>query len=312
MLEFRNQKCPENGVIVDDEMVWAGGVYLEAVWARAWEHLPGLEVEAKVSLEQYIPGMRGRTDTLWRSADRTRLAVFDLKFGYGQKTGFENWQLISYALGAVDEYTRELELIVVQPRGASAGRPVKPWPLSIETFWGYARRLVDAANEARGNNPRTFAGGHCRYCKAGAGCPTLAAASDHAMDAGLAQVNVEQTEFELAHEIEQLDRATDLVRARLDALEALAIARIQSGKPVPGYAHKKSLGNRSWTLSPRSIVELGGMFGVDVETERKPLTPNKAEGRGLPREVIDKFTQRFEIAAKLTRINRNAAREVFR
>ncbi len=308
--QFRGNVCPENGVIISDEMVWAGGVYLQKIWNRAHVYPEGLQIEKQLSAHHYIEKFSGRTDALWKSQDGKWLSIYDLKFGYGIKHAFENWQLISYALAALDERTEMVELVLVQPRGASAAQPVKVWPLTIEKFWTYGRTLIDSALEARGPNPRTVAGAHCRYCKAATQCGTQRAAGMNALDTGLAGVDVELSEPELAHEIELLDRAKDLVRARLDALEALAIARIQAGKPVPGYSYRKTQGNRSWTLPPAQIVAVGNLFEVDVE-ERKPLSPNQAEGRGLPRQMIDFYTERKELAAKLTRVDRNAAREVF-
>ena len=308
---FLNCACPENGVIVTEEMIWAGGIYTASIWARCWPYPAGLCVEAPVDLAQWVPGMRGRADVIWRSEDRSKLCVLDLKFGYGPKAAFENWQMLSYVLGAIDDHTQEIEIVIVQPRGTSASDPVKTWTLTVDEFWVYARTLVDAAVEARSPAPRTVAGSHCRYCKAAAHCTTLRAAGMNAFDIGSAAIGAELSETEIAHELELLDRGKELVRARLDALEALAIARIQTGHPVPGFAHKKSLGNRTWTMPARQVIEMGGMFDVDIE-ERKPLSPNQAEGRGLPREVIDKFTTRYELAAKLTRVDRNTAREIFR
>ena len=308
--QFLNQPCPENGVIITEEMAWAGGVYLETIWDRVWHHPELLQIEKQLSMHNWIPEMNGRTDTMWRSPHGTRLVIWDLKFGYMPKVAFKNWQLISYALGAVTEQTETVELVLVQPRGVSASRPVKTWQMPIAEFWTYAQVLIESATEARGVNPRTAAGGHCYKCRAAADCATLRASGMLAITTGLAGVDVRASEAEIAHELELLDRAKDLVRARLDAMEALAIARIQGGKPIPGYGYGKGLANRSWTASDPQIVAMGAMWGVDVE-QRKPCTPNQAEGRGLPRNIIDQFTERAELGARLTRTDRNAAREIF-
>ena len=310
LLSYLGQVCPENGIVITEEMVWAGGVYLETVWARVWQNPELLGVEKQLSADQWIPGYSGRTDSMWRSADSTWLSVWDLKFGYTPAPAVGNWQLLSYALGAVTPETETVELVIVHPRGVSASRPVKRWQLTIAEFWQYAQQLIDAAVEARGPSPRTVAGGHCHYCKAAAHCPTLQAAGMGAMDTGSAGVSVALTEPELAHEIGLLDRAKVLVRARLDALEALAVARIQAGRPVPGYENRRGLANRSWTLPAPHMLAMGELWGLDL-AEHKPLSPNQAEGRGMPRSVIDLFTERAETAAKLVRTDRAAAREIF-
>lgn len=307
---FLGQICPENGIVITEEMIWAGGVYLETVWERVWQNPELLQVEKQLSADRWISGYNGRTDAMWRSPDSTWLSVYDLKFGYTPTATVGNWQLLSYALGAVTEQTQTVEMVIVQPRGVSASRPVKRWQLPIAEFWQWAQQLIDAAVEARGPSPRTAAGGHCYKCKAAADCPTLRVAAAGAMDTGSAGVDVALTEPELAHEIELLDRAKALVRARLDACEALGVARIQAGRLVPGYSHEQGLSNRSWTLPAPQMIAMGELWGLDL-AEHKPLSPNQAEGRGMPRDVIDRFTKRVPTAAKLVRVDRNEAREIF-
>lgn len=307
---FLGQACPENGIVITEEMVWAGGVYLETVWERVWQNPELLQVEKQLSADRWIPGYSGRTDSMWRSPDGAWLSVWDLKFAYTPTAAVGNWQLLSYALGAVTERTQTVELVIVQPRGVSASRPVKTWRLPIAEFWPLAQQLIDAAVEARGLSPRTVAGSHCHWCRAAAHCPTLQAAGMGALDVGSAGVSVELTEPEIAHEIEMLDRAEDLVRARLDALEALGSARIQGGRPIPGFENRRGLSNRSWTLPPAQMLAMGELWGVDLD-EPRALSPNKAEGRGMPRSIIDLFTKRVPTAAKLVRVDRNVAREIF-
>ncbi len=312
MSQFRGQQYPGNGVVITDEMVWAGGVYLGDIWLRAHSHLAGLLFEKQVSVQAHIEGLNGRTDALWRSADGKWLTIWDLKFGYVAKRAFENWQLLTYALGSIDHQTETVEIVVVQPRGTSVSRPVKRWVLPIAEFLVYAQRIVGAVTEARGPQPRITAGAECRYCRAGAICETLAAAGMGALEMGLQPLDVEVTNPEIAHEIELLDRATSIVRARLDALEALAISRIQAGQPVPGYGFRRGLGNRKWTQTDATIITtMREMFGIDIEAERKALSPAQSEGRGLATEVTEIFTERPTLAAKLVRDDPTEAREIF-
>ncbi len=313
MVDYLGKQCESKGAlghVITDEMVWAGNVYLQEIWNTASTYPEGLQVETQVSAWSYIKGFAGRSDAVWISEDGTQLVVYDLKFGHKAKKAFENWQLISYALAALGTRTRYITLVLVQPRGRNVTRPVMRWSMTIEQFWVYAQRLIDAAAEARGPNPRTIAGPHCLHCKAAARCGTNDDAAMNAYDFGLAAVGPELTEAEIAHQIYLLDRASDIVKARLNAMESLAVARITEGNVVPGYEQKKGLKNRDWTVPPEQAIEIGRMYGVDIE-DSKPATPKQAEGRGLPREVIDLFTFRAETAPKLVRKDRAKAREIF-
>jgi hypothetical protein len=299
---------PENGIVITDEMVWAGGVYIESIKGRARMHPESLQVEKQLSAHRWIPGYYGRSDSIWRSADLSWLTVWDLKFGYTPVAGIGNWQNLSYGLGAVTAETKTVELIVCQPRGVSASKPIKTWVLPIEEFWNWVTVLVAAAEEARGPTPRTVAGPHCRYCKARGNCDTLAAAGSGAMDTGAAGLSPDLTDQALSHEIELLDRAADAVEARRDALEGIAIARSKAGRVLPGFSYEQGLSNRSWTLPKAQTLAMGQLCGVDL-SDSKPVSPNQAQGRGVPRGIIDRFTERQPTRARLVRTDRNAARK---
>ncbi|MEE9393722.1 MAG: DUF2800 domain-containing protein [Planctomycetota bacterium] len=315
-IELRNllgAKCPENGLIITDEFVEHATTYLEAVWRYVHTDLHAMLWEHKLSAFQWVQELSGRADLTWQSPDVTYAVVADGKFGYRPVSAFENWQLVIYGMGMLRPETQTIDLVIVQPRGRAIGNPVKVWRLDREQLLAYADRVVEAAALARGPNPPLRAGGHCYKCKAAAHCPALQAAGFAAMDASATATTVEIDERQIAWELQLLRRAKEQLTAREDALEGLAIARIRAGSPVPGYAERRSLSNRSWTHgSPEETIAFGLLSGVDLATPAKPVTPQQAEVRGVPREMIDLFTERREGAAKLVCIDPDEARKVFR
>jgi hypothetical protein len=124
--------------------------------------------------------------------------------------------------------------------------------------------------------------------------------------------NVSLDEHQIGYELRLLAKAIEQLKARQDAMEGLAVARIQGGKPIPGYEQRRALSNRQWShASIDETLAFGQLAGVDLATERKACSPAQAEARGVPRNMIDLFTERTQGAAKLVRVDPNKATEVF-
>ena len=308
---FLGQRCPENGVAITEEMVWAGGVYLEDIWAHAFDHLEGLRIEQQVSLQLSSGPVAGRVDCKWHNHGRGKLTLWDLKFGYRPVSVFENWQLLIYALASVTEHTQAIELVIVQPRGPRSGEPISRWHLGLHELREWYRWVANSAQLALGPQPPTHPGAWCHYCKAAGHCEVLEASTYRAMEYSGLAVLTEMDERQIAVDLYVMDQAKKQIAARYMALEALAISRIQAGKSIPGHAYQPTQANRRWTKSADEMINMAKLYGKDIE-ERKPMTPNQAEGAGFPRAVIDLFTERPNNPAKLKVTSAAAAREAFR
>ncbi len=308
---FLGQRCPENGVAITEEMVWAGGVYLEDIWAHAHDHLEGLSVEHQTVLPQASGPISGRVDLKWYSRDQTKLVMYDLKFGYRPVNVFGNWQLLIYALAAVTQYTQEIELVIVQPRGPGSGEPISRWHLGLPELQEWYRWVANSVQLARGEDPPTHPGEWCHYCKAAGHCDALERSTYRAMEYSGRAVLVEMDERQIAVDLAIMKQAKAQIAARYMALEALAISRIQGGKVIPGHVYQPTQANRRWTKPPDEMINMAKLYGTDIE-DRKPMTPNQAEGAGFPRSIIDMFTERPNNPPKLKVTSAAAAREAFR
>lgn len=303
--------CPENGVVIDEEMIYGGALYLETCWSIINRDLGGtFGVEEQISAHQWIPGSAGRADFTWWDSARSHLVIVDFKYGYKPVAAIGNQQLLNYALGKWVDTVQTVELIVVQPRGPSASHPVKTWPLNAVEFSQNCQVMIDAAAETRGPDPRLLPGAGCYYCRAAESCEALRAASGGVVDQAFGATNVDLTNPELGHELELLERAESLLKSRLIALRGLGVARIKAGDVVPGFEMATSQGNREWT-SVVNLRGLGRLNGCDL-MDTRPCSPNQAEARGVPRATIDHFTMRSQRGTTLKAVRRNEARDIFK
>jgi hypothetical protein len=133
-----------------------------------------IEIEARVSLEDYIPDGFGTCDVVI-IADGV-LIVIDLKFGQGVRvTAKGNKQLKIYALGAVERYrmSYQLEAVVttiVQPRLDSV--TVDEMTVNSLIMWGRTDLVKGAAIAHAGGGEQT-PGDHCGFCRVAYKCRAL-------------------------------------------------------------------------------------------------------------------------------------------
>ena len=300
LTDYIGHTCPENGVIVTEEMVTAGNVYLAAVWSRAQAHIEGLAVELKVSAQHAGLLSDGRVDTRWRSPDGKWLTIWDGKFGYSEVGAFQNWQLAVYGIAEAYPGVETIELVIVQPRGMSIRQPVKTWILKRVELDAYRDMIVERHGLAQlGERAPTIAGKHCRNCDARASCGTNRAQSWQARDTAGQSIPQTLTPEEIAYELDEFDQALEMIRGRKLALEALATSNIERGQPVPGWHLHVSLTDREWR-SKEQAAAMGPLFGIEM-TESKTISPAQAETRGIQTAAVNALTIRHERPPKLRR-----------
>lgn len=300
LVSYIGQTCPENGLIITEDFVAAGNVYLACVWERAQQYPDGLAIEKQASAYHAGLELAGRIDARWINETKTWLTVWDAKFGYKPVTAFENWQLLIYGIAEAYPTIETVELVVVQPRGLSVRQPVKRWMIDRPTLARYQAIIAQSKAEAelREGAP-TRPGSHCRNCQAAHSCPALEEASWHAHDTAGISVPQDLTPKEIAYRLDEFERAQEMLRARRDALEALATRHIQHGTIVPGFKLHVSLGDRQWRQE-QDAVGLGLLSDVEMY-ERKMISPKQAEVRGIPPQAVEALTVRYERPPKLTR-----------
>ena len=236
-----------------------------------------LMVEQRVDFSNWInvPDSFGTSDAIV-VLDR-ELVVCDLKYGRGvQVDAEENEQLQLYALGSYSLASLAYDIdtvrmMIVQPRL----NHVSEWAVSVDQLRDFAARASIAARhaihqfEGKAEPKLTPGPKQCRFCRAKATCPALAAEVKETVAMGAAGVE----EFaDLTGEIVQLldvigsdelaaaMSKVDLVEQWCKAVRAEVESRIVEGKPVEGYKLVQGRkGARAWVSKDEAEVVLSSL-----------------------------------------------------
>lgn len=289
-----------NGVEITEAMIEGG-----ELWSEALEGYPA-HIETRVTIARLHPsGCWGTPDARQWAPESRILRVADYKFGYGFVDEFENWQMLAYMVGIVDELglwddsTVKLEMTVVQPRYYN-GNPIRTWSIQTPGLHHYAERMRTAIQEAESPRPRVMSGTHCTYCPARAVCDVYRKTIGNAIDfAGRADPMVSTPE-DVGRELKVVQEFIKRLEARETGLSALAEAMIRQGKRVPYFGFEQSVGRLAWTM-PLEVVEMTAQLsGKTVMAPAKPITPTQAKQRKILADaVVSQYSDRPKGAFKL-------------
>lgn len=230
-------------------------------------------------VEQHLPiahltgeeDAAGTADAVILSDDE--LIVADLKYGRGVPVDAEgNPQLQIYALAALAEFSplgdfERVRMVIHQPRLGA----VSEWVQTLEELEAFGQQVAQAAQATQVADAPLRAGGQqCKFCKAKATCPALAArvqaeiGSDFEVLTGfnreMTEAYVQRHERRTADELGAALAAVDLVEVWCKAVRAEAEARLLAGKPVPGFKLVQGKkGNRQWTSKEEAEAALKAM-----------------------------------------------------
>lgn len=312
------QRAP-NGVIIDEEMIDAGHVYLEAL-----EGLPGVGEQA-VKITRVHEHQCWGTPDFWQYSPVTkRLRVVDFKYGHRYVEVFANWQLMAYAAGimeevdGIDEDQIALELVIVQPRNFHKDGPIRAWGangrLKATSLRTYINEAYDAAYKALMPNPETRTGPECRDCPARHGCDTLRKAAYNAVDvAGDTDVSLHDA-GDIGRELRILHLAQERLKARVTGLEEQAIAKLKAGSVVPFYKLDETKPRQGWDGTVDDIMDMVSLVSPDVADKivtRKLCTPKQAIKAGIDATVIAQYATNPRGTLKLAPDSLSTASKVF-
>jgi hypothetical protein len=305
-----------NGVEITQDMLDGA-----ARWVEALEGFPA-HIETPVQIRRLHPtDCWGTPDARQWSPDPLTLRLADYKFGFEYVDEFENWQLLAYAIGALDELFPEgswvdrpgitVEMTVVQPRFYSAS-PIRTWTIRTAGLLHYTERMREAIRQADSAEPPLKTGPHCTHCPARTHCPAYDKAFYHAIDfAGRADPMVATPE-QVGRELSLVREFVKRLEARETGLAAVAESMIRTGKNVPGWALEQSAGRLAWT-QPLEVVEgTARMLGKSLLKPPELITPTQAKDRKLlDAKVIDQYAARPNGAFKLTPHTNKSVRSKF-
>lgn len=292
-----------NGVVVDQAMLEGAAMMAEHVTTT----MPGAKIEQRVSIAGIHRECWGTPDAhhnVSRIEGRTWVHGADFKYGHGFVDVFENWQLMCYARGLLDEYgidgqaeqSTTFVLSVVQPRNYHRDGPIRTWTVPAVELRGYWNRMTAACDEALGPDPSTHAGPECKHCTARHACPTLQAAALDAVDTAGTAVALDLPTDAAAHEKRRLDWAIQQLEARSSGLEQQLLDTLKRGQHVPHYHVEHGAGREVWNKPDAEVLTLGQLYGMNLGKPVEPITPTQARKLGMS---VAGFTTRGTGEAKL-------------
>lgn len=317
-----------NGHPIDAEMVdCAQGILIDV--RDTWKANPQavLHVERKVSMAHHIhEACFGTPDVVLIDVAARLLFVWDYKYGHRFVDAMRNWQLLAYAIGALEAagfYSGHpsghpqswtgwrIIATIAQPRNYHAIGPMREWQTTGEALaTEFLPRLRASAFEAMDPAAGYQTGEHCRDCSGRHACPALQRAGAIAMDVSLQAQPVDLPPHAVGLELRQIEDAIKRLEARKTGLEEQALGLIRGGTGVPFYSAEHASGQERWAIPAPQVVALGKIFDVDLRKEAT-MTPNQARKAGVPDVAMDGMSERPRGALRLVRVRDDAAQLAF-
>ncbi len=276
-----------------------------AAMMREWEEggrqgmKPEMHIEVEVPIGELTgeEGATGTSDVILIGCGR--MEVIDLKFGRGvQVFAEDNWQMIMYALGALQDYllvmdVDEVAAIIHQPRlrhiDEHRYQLAELEPLRADIMAGAA-----AANQP--NAPREPGAEQCKFCPVKAICPEHRQfVLESAWPSDVAQI-ASPDDFDVVTMTAPSPGSTittqtdaewlavcmsrvDMIEGWCRAVRAEVERRLVSGEPLPGWKLVQGKrGNRQWSAAETAEETLRSMrLKVEEMYDLKLISPTTAE-----------------------------------
>lgn len=291
-----------NGVFITDEMKFYTTPIAQDMFNRA---VGPITCEQRLDWQtQSGVWIRGKPDATFVD-NRNYLCIEDLKYGWGIVEVFENWQLLGYAIGEVMKRGVAFEYIslkIHQPRPHHEDGTSREWLISFNELLTYKQRIEDRFMQIVNGYRDLQTGSHCKYCPAAAeACPAFSRLFYSSLEVSMRLIQDSLTEEEIAIQLDQIIRASEVIKIKHDSLVELGTSRIKQGKLIPGYIQTERYGNRTWKKNVNPVA-LEALTGIKLR-EEVVMTPAKAEKAGLSKELVKQLTETNLIGMKLEKKN---------
>jgi hypothetical protein len=308
--EIAEDKMPRH-IKITPEMMEAARIYRDAI-IKVDDGKSNMYIEEKLHISRIHENCYGIPDCYFK-VDKN-LYIFDFKYGHTPIEAYENWTLIEYAVGIMENFIFNspdfIIFKIVQPRDFT-GKIIKEWKIKLKELADYAHILVQKEflsaqpNAARIPNPQ------CVYCTARHACPELQKAALIAVDISEQNVPTELTPEGVGSELRLLKQAEKMLQARIMGLTQQAISLLESGKKVLHFNLNKKIGRENWNVTADEIISLGEMFGVDLKKPIETLTPRQARLAGIDEKIIKEYAERLPGAIELVPEDINKIKKLF-
>lgn len=292
----------ENGVYFDDDMKFYTTPIAEDIFSKAASPvLCETRVDWQTKSGIWI---KGQYDAAYVD-HQGRLCIDDLKYGWGIVEVKENWQILGYAIGEVirrGQAFNEIVLRICQPRPHHEDGERREWILTYSQLLEYKERIEVRMQELANGLSNFQTGPACKYCKGAAeACTAFSRLFYRSLEISTEFFQDSLTNEELAKQLDQVKRASEVIKIKQDSLEQLGADRIKSGGIVPGYVQVNKYSQRTWKQGV-SAASLKAFTGKEVE-EKSLMSPAKAEKLGIPKKLVEQLSSTTLTGVKLEKKN---------
>jgi uncharacterized protein DUF2800 len=239
------------------------------------------------------------------------LHVFDLRYGWRIVEPERDPTLMCYGLGLANAATARIHLHVYQPRPYHPDGPARVWTMPASEMTQWHDWLVHMATMGNNGNQAAMPGSQCERhaCAGRSTCAALKANvyANHDRIAGRG-IDRKMTATELAAELDFLERAEDMLKARKAGIEAEAEGRIRGNEHVAGWEVGLRKGHAKFTVPAEKVLEVTGVNPY----EQKLVTPAELKRRGAKKELVETITHSPTIGYKLQRVDAKAYERMFK
>lgn len=247
--------------------------------------------------------IRGRADYIRAIPEEHTLIIADLKYGWRIVEPEMNWTLISHAISYrmyCGFAPTKVVFRIYQPRAFHPAGPIREWIISGIELDELGKQLGSVLD-----NPKATvcSGSQCYKCKSLSQCPAAQIAAMNAVDVANMAFDSEMSDDKLSWMLDNLKRASEVIKQSYEAYQDLALHRLKDGRNVKSYTIQTALGNTTWNddVTPE-LLEAACNIDCSV---KKLITPAQAKKKGVPEELISLWTHRPDNGFKLVHIDEN-------
>lgn len=278
-------KTTTNGIVITDEIFDSALIYANDVHKHMQEyHIFGgddLRIEERTNIPTVHLQQFGTPDCSMRVRSLRKAILWDFKHGHSPVGAVENWQMIDYAAGLLDDYgingladqSFTVEFRIIQPRAYHVDGTIRSWTVKASDLRGYINTLKRNAEIAL-TNPTFNTGSQCRHCPGRHACEPALKAGKKLFEAAGAPTPVELTNVQMGFKLVLIERAMEQLKALQTGFKTQLEHKIKSGEAVPYWSMKSKAGNLKWKLSDEEILKLHPELskpGVMTPTQAKEL-----------------------------------------
>lgn len=319
-------KPAENGVIITDDMYDAALTYTGELIQTAQQTglLRSINIEHRLDMPEIHEFNWGTPDAWLFDQKNMTLYMWDLKYGHASVLATENWQLMDYAVGALNQVTNNnglqdngitVKFCIVQPRCFDGNGPYRRWELKDVDLRGYVNQMKYACEMSDKPDAKLTAGTHCRDCPARYKCPASLNSSAVIIDESFMAIPVDVSNEGLAYELSMIERAEALIKARKNAMEAEAFKRIASGTSLPGFGVAETFTRDKWNAPAEEVFTMCDLMGVNARKPPEAKTPNQVinllKSVNVDGSVIMSYYGKEQSGLKLIKDDGSKAKQIF-